>query len=185
MKLREYLQNMDPEEKICIGTENGGGWLYFGVPSVSSVENCFGRYHSRQASTKWYYENERHDTGGYFKSLCAWLDDDAESFLELDRDVVETYCKSYDECTAIIIEGYELGKYWTEEEYLCGDFNKSYHQIIFDMHFNAVANAIHTAVGEQVAKGISEGIIKNGRTDALNKLIDTLTDIKNDIKKEN
>lgn len=97
--LRDYLNSIDPDSKIAIGTMNGCGYIFFGTAGqTDQILKDFEKRHAYMVRTSW----------------SNTMDDYIHP---LDRVVCDHYQKFVDDCEAIIVSGDEKGTYWLEREY--------------------------------------------------------------------
>lgn len=96
MKLEMFLDvAMDDKDIVAIGTEGGSCFIYFGEAG------------NRDLINKAFSDINRIRTN------------------VMHRDIVRAYRKEVDDCVAIILEGSEVGKIWTKEE-----FDKKYKKML-------------------------------------------------------
>lgn len=149
MKLKKFLEESHAN-RIALGTNHGGSFLYFGPPDADFITHEF----------EWYAEDKKRSLIKNYKSLEnalfsplkiekvksndeytidsklmehakrisnfniyirnteRWITKSMNSFLALDRKVIESYPKVYDDCIAVIIEGEEQGQFMLYEEYV-------------------------------------------------------------------
>lgn len=138
VKLSEFLKNLDPEAPIAIGTHSGMAYLYFGkAGNTNDIKHAFEDYLSH---TKEKRKAKMITLKNYMKKPLESDDDEtvlskailihnacravhvSDVYIDkyiapMKRYVVNSYKKEVDECTAIIVEGSEMGAYWFKEEY--------------------------------------------------------------------
>lgn len=144
MTLKEQLNKMKDNKIVAIGAKDGTGFVYIGeAGNRELIEKCFDKHHNRLVSLQQNYKlkiehlvREVSDIEdftdvnkiehlGYSAAECAR---DCSILVKLepyikgtittfDREVRDVYHKDVDNCTAIIVDGFEAGGFWTKAEF--------------------------------------------------------------------
>lgn len=142
MNLINQLKTLKGEDIVAIATENGSSFLYIGradntelieklfldqLPSMEHIIEVSDRYLTQLLvhPVKLKDDNELvnkeniYHTASIISDVYGKLVKQRKSINTrvLERNVVEVYHKDVDNCTAIIIEGFENGKFWFKREF--------------------------------------------------------------------
>lgn len=144
MYLNDYLQTLDPNQIVAIGTKSGEGFLYIekagDTESISKrfknyLKNIMSGLEYKQALIKELFVNPPKLTGDLdadwpvISERCdliqsthwrmCWDREYIRDFTPvLGREVLEDYDRSIDDAIVVIVDGDEHGTFWFHEEYL-------------------------------------------------------------------
>lgn len=136
MKLKKYLENLDPDRIVSIGGNNGSAYAYVGrAGDIDRIDKHFSDYfdNANRLKDKYYKqcvtrvmcnisptEDPFDKAKSIYKAYVAYkyICDYIESYIPImKRNIVKHYEKITEDCTAIIVTGSENGNYWDKEEY--------------------------------------------------------------------
>lgn len=144
MKLFEKLNKMKDNKIVAIGTSNGNGFVYIGEAGDRElIGKCFDKHYNRLLDLQQNYRlklehliREVSDIEDFTKindlkvlrdnatectrvcSMLIGLDPYVKGTIKtFNREIHDVYHKDVDNCTAIIVEGFEAGSFWTKEEF--------------------------------------------------------------------
>lgn len=137
MKLKDYLETLEDDEIVAIGVERryNSGFAYISkARNYDLIEKAF-EDHLKNVQRKlrrklaelnrlMVLKKDQYDILEQAEKICSAYQM-AEGYKEyidtyispLEREVIETYDKYYDDATAIIIKGKEAGMFYLKEEF--------------------------------------------------------------------
>ena len=126
MKLIDYLKTLDNKEIVAIGPAHGTSYFYIGeAGDTETVRNLFydmvnlsrlraNKYEHRIKVSRIRSDMELERDTDRMNAHIEYIQT-AVPFLE--REVIRTFHKEIDDCTAILIEGNETGQWWFKSEF--------------------------------------------------------------------
>ena len=130
MILSEYLSSLDKNSIVAIGCNEGSGFCYIGpAGNLSLITASFDknlvnrliRKEEKEEKLNHYMAEIDSDSKSAIRSIerqMKKLEKKISDYIPpLEREVVNHYMKTIDDCEAVIITGYEDCGYWFKKEF--------------------------------------------------------------------